>query len=192
MNEHFVIYESAMYDESFEKQIMNGDFSVEQLREKVKTISDEQFKILKENINFSGKYSKEVIEELSAPKQRGFFQALGQETLGRGTVKNSTNNKLIEVYKNVWKEYTQYVKKQQGLGNNVANSLKTAATLLGGMGIDPALLNSVKAAKFKRINVDKQVDNQTVGNFIYSVLQQHYQGSAATDHQANYQLPQSI
>lgn len=194
MNEHFVIYENAMYDESFEKQIMNGDFSTEQLREKLNTISGEQLKIVQDNIKFSGKYPQDLVEEFLnfSPRQRGWAKTGADKVAGAlGFKKAGAKNQLIKIYQQVWKEYLTYARKQQGLGNNTPNTLKTAMSLLKSLGINDAVLNKVIAANFRRTNPNKPIDNKIVGSFIYKVLQNHYQESSAAD-DTNYQLPTSI
>lgn len=130
-----------------------------------------------------------VIEEW-APMQRSVGQAIKQKTQGGlGGVQSNANNKLITVYKNVWKEYITQVKTQRGMGNKDAQSLQNLMTFLIDIGTDQTHVASVRKLVLGKVQPAAILDNKTAGNFIYKCLQQHYQLASST---TQYQLPQSL
>lgn len=198
MNNHFLMYESANYD-SLAQQVLEGAFTPDQLRAKLKNISEDELKIVEENIVFCGKYKQlideKLIEEawfgLGTPNQRGKTRALWDKALGKmGNIKGQTRNKLIDVYQNVWKEFSTYLKKQSAMGNDNAGTFGNVQKFLGHFGIDPTIIgNTFNNGEFAMVDQTTPQHKNDLAKFIYQVLQAHYQGGKI---KPSYRMPASM
>jgi hypothetical protein len=193
MNEHFLIYESANHD-SLAQQVLEGAFTVEQLRAKAKNASEEELKIIKENAVFCGKYNKLIEEGLfgfGAPNQRGILRKTADAITSRmGGIKGQTRNKLIEIYQKVWKEFNTYIKKQSALGNDNAATFGNVQKFLGQLGIDPALIGTTFTnGEYAMVDQATTQSKNDLAKFIYQVLQAHYQGGKTN---TKYRPPANI
>ena len=192
-NNHFVIYENAMYNESFETDIMNGAYTVEQLKVLFSEdrLTPEQLRIFKENVSCSGKYSKELVEELfnSAPKQRGLFKRGMDKVSGAlGSTKGATNSKLTGIYYKVWDQYKRVWAKSSAMGQE-DHTLGLAKQVLKNTGVSDAALNETHANNFNTILDDDAVSKEDVGEFIYNALKTHYRTATMSAPQTNFRIP---
>lgn len=193
MNEHFVLYESANYD-SLAQQVLEGLFTPEQLKNKVKTASEEELNIIKENAVFCGKYNQLIEEGLfgfGTPNQRGILRKTADAITSRmGGIKGQTRNKLIEIYQKVWKEFSTYLKKQSALGNDDAGTFANVQKFLHHLGLDAALIgNTFANSEFAQVDQTLVQDKNALAKFIYQVLQAYYQGGKP---QVRYRPPNQI
>jgi hypothetical protein len=184
-NNHFVIYENAMFNESFEKDIAYGNYSVEQLKTlfKENRLSPEQLRIFKENASYSGKYSKEVIEEIfsSAPTQRGMFKRGFDKLTGAlGSVKGQTHSKLSEQYYKAWNQYDTIIKKRSVVGQP-EHTLGLAKKVLANMGVSDNAIQQTHVKFFNNIVDDAAVGKEDIGQFISEALKEFYAQDMGTN-----------
>lgn len=190
-NNHFVIYEQT-YRDSFENEVAQGTYTADQLKKMVaeNTLTEQQMKILKDNIRLSGKYSAQVVEEIfnSAPVQRNMFKR-GFDKLGL-TTKAQTNNNLTKVYNNVWNQYIKAYKRNSALGSN-EHTLGLAKNIMQHIGVDTKAIFSTQSELFAGLNDNDPVGKKEIGEFIYNSLKKHYLNHSKGAH-STYRLPPKV
>ena len=133
------------------------------------------------------------MEELfnSAPPQQPMAKWAFQKVAGAlGGVQSKTTNKLNGVYKNVWNEYTKYLKTQRGYGQPGYHSIANVDGLLTIMGVDKRILQKTKNTAFKNIQPNSTLQDKDAARYLYTVLQNTYSKSGG--YTPTYQLPTTL
>lgn len=152
----------------------------------------EEVKRLK-NLIPENEEAPEIVEELfnMAPAQQGMARRAFQKVAGSlGGIQSKTTNKLNGVYKNVWGEYTKYLKTQRGYGQPGNHSIANVDGLLTTMGINKKVLQQTKNAAFRNVQPNATLQDKDAGKYLYTVLQNVYNKSGG--YTPTYQLPTSL
>lgn len=133
--------------------------------------------------------SDEVIEELLEPKVRSKVGAVVDKVAGAmGGKTAGARNKLVEVYKSVWKEYEDYRKTRKGLGATGEYEIPDAIKILKQLGIKDNNIN--QAITDSSVTPTGSVSKEDMGSFIYKSLQLHY--DADVGYMPKYKLPTKL
>lgn len=109
-----------------------------------------------------------------------------------GHTKSAATDKIMQVYKNVWKEYNNYLQTQQGMGG-MGHTGGAAAQVLKAVGFpDDVIQSAAQATKVNPAQSKAAVNQQQIGNFIYKTVQLYYQGQISQNYEPQYQIPDSL